>query len=95
MGTKLDAKRRQNMREDTHPIRSTIKRARELIFEGGYNIASAGIKRILDPKSLLPTRVSSLWFISLSHFLMCHDRARFPNASQNLVLISTRSSCQI
>ena len=57
MGTKLDARRRRNMRDDTPLIQSAIMRARSLIFENGFSVASAGIKRILDTKSLLPVQV--------------------------------------
>lgn len=59
MGTKLDSKRRSVFREDSHAIRSTIKRARDYVFLKGYNIVSKGIRNMLQQKSLQAMRVRS------------------------------------
>lgn len=59
MGSKRDATRRQNKREDTSVVQTTIEKAREWIFERGYRIKSKMVDRLLEPLSLLPTRVSS------------------------------------
>ncbi|KAK7013429.1 GLOBIN domain-containing protein [Favolaschia claudopus] len=56
MGTKVDMRRRQNIREDTPWYRKTIETARRWIFERGYLVAGAAINRMLKPTSLVPTR---------------------------------------
>ena len=45
-------------RRDTHPHRCTIDRVRELIYQEGFNVKSAGVERLLVGESLVPTRGS-------------------------------------
>lgn len=65
MGTKRDAKRRRKVREDTQVIHSVIEKARQWIFGRGYRIKSRKLNCLLEPLSLLPTRVSRACMTSL------------------------------
>ena len=58
MGTKRDTKQRQNFRQDNSQIWDKIITMRKWIFEKGYGVGSKMVGRLLDPTSLLPTRVS-------------------------------------
>lgn len=58
MGLKRDMSGRvMNIRIDTPAVHRLIDTAREFIFENGLGVRAARIKRLLDPKSLLPIRV--------------------------------------
>lgn len=58
IGTKTDTKQRINLaRVDSEDRREKIEHARKLMFEGGVNITSDKIERLLRPTSLVPTRV--------------------------------------
>jgi hypothetical protein len=60
----VDKKARQQLaRVDSKEIQDTVNRARRLMFEDGINVSSVFIDRLLKPRSLVPTRVSS--FMSL------------------------------
>lgn len=64
LGMEVDKKARQRLaRVDSKEIQSTVNHARRLMFEDGINVSSVFIDRLLKPRSLVPTRVSS--FISL------------------------------
>ncbi|GLB45992.1 hypothetical protein LshimejAT787_5000020 [Lyophyllum shimeji] len=56
MGTKFDARQRENIREDTPNRRSWVERARQWIFEKGLGVMSAAVERLLKPRSWVPTR---------------------------------------
>ncbi|KAN0118275.1 hypothetical protein V8E52_005251 [Russula decolorans] len=56
MGTKLDARHRENERVDNDSRRQKIKMTRGWIFERGYGVASNAVERILAPTSMVPTR---------------------------------------
>jgi hypothetical protein len=58
IGTKTDTKLRIKLaRVDSEDRREKIEIARKLMFEGGFNITSSKIEDILQPTSLVPTRV--------------------------------------
>ena len=64
-GHELGTKRYSNdisrlSRQDTHSHRCTIQRVRELIFQEGFNVKSAGVERLLASESLAPIRVRVL-----------------------------------
>ena len=59
LGTKADRNlRSKRARIDNNRIWYIVRRVRELLFVKGVNIASAAIKRMLIPESLVPTVVS-------------------------------------
>lgn len=60
MGTKADARRRENIRIDTVQRRSWVERARKWIFEDGKGVLSSAVERAMGPTSLVPTRVCAL-----------------------------------
>jgi hypothetical protein len=56
----VDKNARQKLvRTDSKSIQDTVNRARKMMFEDGINITSVYIDRLLKPRSLVPTRVSS------------------------------------
>jgi hypothetical protein len=57
MGTKPDARRRENERVDDDDRRKKVEMTRNWIFERGYSVLGRAVQRILAPKSLVPTRV--------------------------------------
>jgi hypothetical protein len=58
-GSKADLARREKLlRIDDGPRQFDIESARKLIYTKGVRINSKRIAAILDPKSLVPTRVS-------------------------------------
>lgn len=58
IGSKTDAKQRIKLaRVDSQSRRNIIERARKMIFEGGVNITSKRVEKLLKPTSLVPTRV--------------------------------------
>lgn len=59
MGTKLDARRRENERVDNDNRREKVEMTRGWIFKNGYGVHSQAVERILAPMSLVPTRVSN------------------------------------
>ena len=60
---------------------TTIKRAREYIFEKGFSVASAGIKRMLEARSLLPQQVgANLYLRSTCANFMKHPECLFAAA---------------
>lgn len=67
MGSKRDAARRQQERQDTEQVQSKISRARSWIFERGYRIGSSMIKGLLDSASLLPCRVSTSIYLAFQN----------------------------
>lgn len=48
-----------NIRIDSLAVRQKIEVARRFIFEKGYGVRSAAVKRLLDAKCLLPVQVCS------------------------------------
>lgn len=59
LGSKADLGRREKLvRIDDGPRQFDVEAARKLIFTQGVRINSKRIAAILDPKSLVPTRVS-------------------------------------
>lgn len=58
MGTKLDTKRRENIREDNIRRQEKIELTRGWIFERGVGVNSTWVEGVLKPKSWVPTRVS-------------------------------------
>lgn len=95
LGTTHDYQRRAHVREDTHPLQSTIKRSRELIFEGGYSISSKAIKTILASRSLTPQRVCYPRIRLLIYSLHLRVRSQFgsPNTGSTSTRCSPRTSC--
>jgi hypothetical protein len=60
MGMRSDMRnRRVNVRVDDHVRQSTVKRARQLVFEQGIPLSSNSIKKVLGNISGVPTHVSS------------------------------------
>lgn len=59
MGSKLDSIRRGRKRQDTTAVQGNITLARKWVFEKGYHVRSKMVDALLEPLSLLPTRVSS------------------------------------
>lgn len=60
LGMEIDKNARQNLiRVDSRAIQRTVELARQRMFHDGINISSVVIDRLLKPKSLVPTRVSS------------------------------------
>ena len=58
IGSKTDAKQRIKLaRVDSQSRRNIIECARKMIFEGGVNITSKRVEKLLKPTSLVPTRV--------------------------------------
>lgn len=58
IGSKTDTKQRIRLaRVDSEDRQEKIELARKLMFEGGVNITSEKIERLLRPTSLVPTRV--------------------------------------
>jgi hypothetical protein len=57
MGTKLDARRRENERVDDDDRKEKVEKTRGWIFEKGYGVLSKAVQRILAPMSLMPTQV--------------------------------------
>ena len=61
LGSKADLGRRERLaRIDDGPCQFDVESARKLIYTQGVRINSKRITAILDPKSLVPTRVSIL-----------------------------------
>ena len=61
LGSKADLGRRERLaRIDDGPCQFDVETARKLIYMQGVRINSKQITAILDPKSLVPTRVSML-----------------------------------
>lgn len=60
MGTKLDAKRREDIREDTIRRQEKVDLTRGWIYECGVGVDSTWVQRVLKPKSWVPTRVGFL-----------------------------------
>lgn len=58
MGTKIDAKRRENIREDNIRRQEKIELTRGWIFERGVGVNSTWVEGVLKPNSWIPTRVS-------------------------------------
>jgi hypothetical protein len=67
MGTKLDARRRENERVDDDDRKKKVEMTRSWIFERGYGVLSKAVQRILSPMSLVPTRVCSIQVCIASH----------------------------
>ena len=66
MGTKRDMHNREvTVRVDDNACRWSIKQARKLIFQKGARINGKHIRGILDPQSLVPTRVSFKFLITM------------------------------
>lgn len=58
MGLKRDMNGRvMNIRIDSPALHRLVETAQVFIFEKGLGVRAARIKRLLDPKSLLPLRV--------------------------------------
>jgi hypothetical protein len=60
LGTKLDTKRRDNARIDSHSRRNDIEKAREYIYKKGYAVESDYVEAVLGATSQVPTRVSTV-----------------------------------
>ncbi len=61
IGSKTDHQQQFKLtRVDSHARRAKIELARRLLFEQGVNITSKRIDTLLQPQSLVPTRVSGL-----------------------------------
>lgn len=59
MGTHLDMRhRRDNIRIDDHVRQTTVKHARQLVFEQGTPLSSERLKKVLGKYSGIPTHVS-------------------------------------
>jgi hypothetical protein len=58
MGTKLDAKRREDTCEDTIRRQDKVELTRRWIYEKGVSVNSSWVERVLKPKSWVPTRVN-------------------------------------
>ena len=59
MGTKSDMKwRDRSQRLDSESRRTQVEKARKLIFQNGAPVDGQHVKSILNPESLVPTRVS-------------------------------------
>ena len=68
LGSKVDLRRRGNLvRIDDGPRQFDVETARKLIYTQGVRINSKRIGAILDPKSLVPTRVS-IFQVAAQHF---------------------------
>jgi hypothetical protein len=60
MGTQMDMRhRRDNIRIDDHIRQTTVKHARQLVFEQGTPLSSDRLKDVLGKFSGIPTHVSS------------------------------------
>jgi hypothetical protein len=57
MGTKVDDYRRNHRRNDNQELQNSIAKARQLIFERGYDVAGEPIKELLGSTSQLPIQV--------------------------------------
>jgi hypothetical protein len=69
IGTKTDSKQRISLaRIDSEDSREKVELARKSMFEEGVNITSATIERLLQPTSLVATRV--LLAIFFFHLLL-------------------------
>ncbi|KAF9551881.1 hypothetical protein CPC08DRAFT_738285 [Agrocybe pediades] len=57
MGTKLDMRRREKLhREDNEHRQAIVELARKLVYTQGYSPGSEAVGKLLDSKSLVPTR---------------------------------------
>ena len=62
LGTKHDIRNhRRKMRTDDEFNKKMIERVRTWMYEEGLSINSTAIKRLMDPESLVPTRVSNMF----------------------------------
>jgi Plavaka transposase len=69
IGTTIDEQRRRHERVDSEHRQGDVEMTRSWIFEKGYGIISKHIENILQPTSLVPTRVVAIipFFYHLSH----------------------------
>jgi hypothetical protein len=62
LGTKYDQRRREtHQRQDDAARRNEVERARKWLYKDGTAITSVYIERLLGPKSLVPTRVGTIF----------------------------------
>jgi hypothetical protein len=93
MGTKPDMHNREvTVRVDDNARQWSIKRARQLIFQMGARINGKRIRNILDPQSLVPTRVSFKFLYYVSHVLTIFFRTLFRISSLSF---SSTFSCYL
>jgi hypothetical protein len=91
IGTKTDTKRRITLaRVDNENCQEKIEVARKLMFEGGVNITSEKIERLLRPTSLVPTRVC---FFYVSSILTKLNICRVLSRSGYFLMGSTSMRC--
>ena len=57
IGTKVDARRREDIRIDDDRRRAKVELTRGWIFESGTKLNGAACERVLAPTSMTPTRV--------------------------------------
>lgn len=58
LGTKLDAKRREDMlRQDDEARRRKVTRSRTIIYKEGRNVNCDAVEKLLKEQSLTPNRV--------------------------------------
>jgi hypothetical protein len=95
IGSKTDTKQRICLaRVDSENRRKTIELARKFMFEAGANITSSKIDNLLQPTSLVPTRVCFyIPFHLMRLILTCRTLSR--SAYLLTVLISMKCSFQI
>jgi hypothetical protein len=59
VGTIRDSERRKRLaRKDSEQCQFTIEQARQFIFRNGVPVSGTSVERLLNPTSLVPTRVS-------------------------------------
>ena len=92
LGTKADAEARKKLaRVDSEALHRSIGLVRQWLFVKGKNIASVHVKRLLQPKSLVPTRVSDLDSTIFEDFPYVESfRMPFRSAFLNMDSISIR-----
>lgn len=60
MGSKLDIRRHESWaRIDDESRQRKVRLAREMIYLKGLSVTSSAVEKLLQPESLVPTKVSS------------------------------------
>jgi hypothetical protein len=76
LGTKLDSRRRDQIREDDMSRQENVEMTRGWIFEKGYRVLSAAVGRILSAMSLVPTRVCIFYVSGVCSDCFCRMPSR-------------------
>lgn len=62
MGTRVDERHRNHLRNDTDRLQYNILKAREFIFVQGIGVTGKSVDRLLGEISCVPIQVCSLYY---------------------------------